>query len=87
MRLSVLEVITIKEALLQGLTEEQLEAASGGCGIVTSPEAFFKECGEKVKRYADRRAKMALFMEIAMRKQALMRYRDVMGRKTADVFK
>ena len=30
---------------------------------------------------------MALFMEMAMRKQALMRYRNVMGRKTADVFK
>lgn len=35
---------------------------------------------------ADRRAKVALFMEMAMRKRALMRYRDVMGRKTADVF-
>ena len=26
-----------KEELLQGLTEEQLEAALGGCGIATSP--------------------------------------------------
>lgn len=37
-------------------------------------------------RPADRRAKVALFMEMAMRKRALMRYRDVMGKKTADVF-
>ena len=35
---------------------------------------------------ADRHAKVVLFMEMAMRKRALMRYRDVMGKKTADVF-
>ena len=35
---------------------------------------------------ADRRAKVALFMEMAMRKRALMRYRYVLGKKTADVF-
>lgn len=33
---------------------------------------------------ADRREKVALFMELAMRCRTVMRYRDVMGRKTAD---
>lgn len=36
---------------------------------------------------ADRREKVALFMELAMRCRTVMRYRDVMGRKTADAIK
>ena len=33
------------------LTDEQLEAVSGGCGTLTAPEAFCKKCGGEAKCY------------------------------------
>ena len=45
------EVLKVAQEEGIELTDEQLEAVSGGCGTLTAPEEFCKKCGGEAKCY------------------------------------